>query len=46
MDFDDTAEHAALRAAVAQLTARFGGDYYARQGAGWRAVRRAVEGAG
>ena len=48
MDFDDTAEHAALRAAVAQLTARFGGDYYtARARAGepcdelWKALAEA-----
>lgn len=48
MDFDQTAEHAALRATVAQLTARFGGDYYtARARAGepcdelWKALAEA-----
>ncbi len=48
MDFDQTAEHAALRATVGQLTARFGGDYYtARARAGepcdelWKALAEA-----
>jgi alkylation response protein AidB-like acyl-CoA dehydrogenase len=31
MDFRDTAEHLALREAVRDVTAKFGGDYYARR---------------
>ena len=31
MDFAVTEEHRALRAAVAEIAAGFGGDYYARK---------------